>query len=160
MSNKTSDKNVAFEKRGGQAMTQEQEVAINNIKTFIKSIRSDLAEESRDNQQLADDMETVLNMLKEKDKYIKNADNITTEMNDDIKNLTAEIKQKDKEIENLQKELNKENKRCMFEEQVIDLMAECIEWIGKSNGMPLDREHGENYTKKDIKEYFERKLRD
>lgn len=51
-------------------MTKEQE-AINNIKVFIRSIKSDLAEESEDNQKLANDIETVLSMLKEKDKKIE-----------------------------------------------------------------------------------------
>lgn len=50
-------------------MTKEQE-AINNIKVFIRSIKSDLAEESEDNQKLANDIETVLSMLKGKDKQI------------------------------------------------------------------------------------------
>ena len=56
---------------GGQAMTKEEREAIENIKIFIKCIRSDLAEESEDNQKLSDDLETVLNMLKEKDKEIE-----------------------------------------------------------------------------------------
>lgn len=52
-------------------MTKEEREAIENIKIFIKCIRSDLAEESEDNQKLSDDLETVLNMLKEKDKEIE-----------------------------------------------------------------------------------------
>ena len=75
---------------GGQAMTKEQET-IHNIKTFIKSIRSDLAEESNDNQELADDIETVLNMLKEKDKEIKTL----TQTNKSYKGM---IRKKDRQI--------------------------------------------------------------
>ena len=56
-------------------MAKEQETT-NNIKIFIKSIRSDLAEDSKDNQKLANDIETVLNMLKEKDKEMEKKDKI------------------------------------------------------------------------------------
>lgn len=83
-------------------------------------------------------IETVLNMLKEKDKYIKDANDITTEMSNDIKKLTSEIEKKDK---------------------IIDLMAERIEWLCKSNGILLDKEHDENFTQQDIKQYFERKVK-
>lgn len=38
----------------------------------------------------------------------------------------------------------------------IDLMAERIEWLCKSNGILLDIEHGEKFNQKDIKQYFEK----
>ena len=37
--------------------------------------------------------------IKEKDRYIKNSEEITTEMNNDIKKLLLEIKKKDKQID-------------------------------------------------------------
>ncbi len=45
-------------------------------------------------------------------------------------------------------------------DKIIDLMAERIEWLCKSNGILLDKEHDENFTQEDIKQYFERKARD
>ena len=44
------------------------------------------------------------------------------------------------------------------QEKVIDEMAERIEWLLKSNAILLDIEHGENFTQKDIKQYFYRKV--
>lgn len=51
-------------------MTNEQREAVDNIKIFVKSIRSDLAEESEDNQELADALDTDLSLIKQKDKQI------------------------------------------------------------------------------------------
>lgn len=45
-------------------MTKEQREAVDDIKIFVKSIRSDLAEESEDNQELADALDTVLSLIK------------------------------------------------------------------------------------------------
>ena len=72
-------------------MTKEEE-AILNIKIFIKSIRSDLTEESKDNQKLADDIETVLNMLKEKDEEIEKKDKIIDLMAEFIEKVTVDLK--------------------------------------------------------------------
>lgn len=41
----------------------------------------------------------IIETLKEKDKYIKHSEEITTEMNEDINKLLIEIKQKDKQID-------------------------------------------------------------
>lgn len=43
-------------------------------------------------------------------------------------------------------------------DQIIDAMAERIEWLAKSNGILLDKEHDENFTMEDIKQYFENKV--
>ena len=73
-------------------MTKEEKEAINNIKVFIRSIRSDLTEESEDNQKLANDIETLLSMLKEKDAEIEKKDNaikkIINRLDNDIKRIT------------------------------------------------------------------------
>ena len=103
-------------------MTKEQEV-IKYIETRIKICNenadicddNDFDEEATYLREESYMLETVLNMLKEKD---------------------AEIEKKDK---------------------IIDLMAERIEWLCKSNGILLDREHDENFIQEDIKQYFERK---
>ena len=81
-------------------------------------------------------IETVLNMLKEKDEKIAKYEKIYKEY--DCYRWVKELEKKDK---------------------IIDLMAERIEWLCKSNGILLDKEHDENFTQQDIKQYFERKAR-
>lgn len=61
-------------------MTKEQEKAKENVKIFIKSIRSDLVEKSKDNQELANDFETVLSILQEQQEENKKKDKIIEEM--------------------------------------------------------------------------------
>lgn len=56
-------------------------------------------------------------------------------------------------IKEQQEEMEKKDK-------IIDLMAERINWLCKTNGILLDREHGVNFTEEDIKQYFERKVED
>ena len=123
-------------------MTKEQEARIKLLEDFIKIDFSNpmgwTGYYDTELKELSNAIETVLNMLKEKDKYIKDANDITTEMSNDIKKLTSEIEKKDK---------------------IIDLMAERIEWLCKSNGILLDKEHDENFTQQDIKQYFERKVK-
>lgn len=41
----------------------------------------------------------IIETLKEKDKYIKHSEEITTDMNEDINKLLSEIEEKDKQIE-------------------------------------------------------------
>ena len=77
------------------------------------------------------DLETVLNMLKEKDKLYHKA--------------LGDLVKADRENIQLKKQ--------------IDLMAERIEWLCKRNGILLDREYNENFTQEDIKQYFERKVK-
>ena len=92
-------------------------------------------------------IETVLNMLKEKDKLIN-------------EQLKENVK--------LQKELNEENKRCMilanddkFKEQVIDLMAEEINETdrGYTDYCEMKIECDRN-CKDCIKRYYERKSKE
>lgn len=65
-----------------------------------------------------------------------------------LKQNSAELAEKSAKIE----KKDKKNK-------IIDLMAERIEWLCKSNGILLDKEHDENFTQEDIKKYFERKVK-
>lgn len=60
----------------------------------------------------------------------------------------------DKEVEYLKIVLNLIEKQ----EKVMDYMVDRIEWLMKSNGIMLDFEHKDNFTKEDIKEYFYRKV--
>ena len=112
-------------------MTNEQKVRIDRLERYLISDKMNIYTEVRVN-----DLDTVLSLIKEQQE----------------------------KIENLQKELNEENKRCMilanndkFKEQVIDLMAKCIDVelssarlgaLLNKNVKPL-----ETY-KEDIKKYF------
>ena len=122
-------------------MTKEQE-AIERLNSLIKvnkdffENQGDMLIDKRDIQAL----ETVLSMLKEKDKLI----------NEQLKENVS-----------LQKELNEENKRCMilanndkFKEQIIDLMAEEIAFYQDINSY----EDIKTY-KKQIKQYLERRVK-
>lgn len=138
-------------------MTKEQEEAIKTMKHWI-----DFEKQNKDKINKADELikiqETVLNMLKEKDKEIEElkqalARNIA-------KNFTSSMKESAKSKEDLEM-LNKgwqiEIKK---KDKIIDLMAERIEWLCKSNGILLDKEHDENFTQDEVKQYFERKIRE
>lgn len=69
-----------------------------------------------------------------------------------LKQNSAEIEQKNTELAEKSAEIEKKDK-------IIDLMAERIEWLCKSNGILLDKEHDENFIQQDIKQYFERKVK-
>ena len=127
-------------------MTKEEE-AILNIKIFIKSIRSDLTEESKDNQKLADDIETVLNMLKEKDEEIEklkveneNVWKLNANMSQRHLSDIFRIKKKDKQIDLMAKYINK-----------IDVSEDFCE------GKTMCDENCENCIKQYFKEIAERK---
>ena len=83
-----------------------------------------------------------------------------------IKELQKENEEKDKEIETLKRDFKIVDQECSRlerkeakQDKIIDLMAERIEWLCKRNGILLDREHNENFTQEDIKQYFERKVK-
>lgn len=88
-------------------MIKEQEEIIKEIKTYIHNYIMESFDDdgytqykiSEEEQEFFNNIETVLNMLKEKDKYIKDANDITTEMSNDIKKLTSELEKKDKIID-------------------------------------------------------------
>ena len=52
---------------------------------------------------------------KEKDKYIKNSENITTEMSNDINKLLLEIKEKDKQIDLMARAFKQDDVRSVEE---------------------------------------------
>ncbi len=91
-------------------MTNEQREAIEYIQKqidyfkeqikFIEAVDCDYYEEEYElYKNRIKQFSTVLSLIKEQDKYIKDANDITTEMSNDIKKLTSEIKKKDKQLE-------------------------------------------------------------
>ena len=72
--------------------------------------------------------------------------NTIPKISDAIDTVLSLIKEQEEEIEK--------------KDKIIDLMAERINWLCKTNGILLDREHGVNFTEEDIKQYFERKVED
>ena len=85
-------------------MTNEQRKAIELLERIhVSYFLSGMIEQSNyivDKAYEADKaIDTVLSLIKEQDKYIKDANDITTEMSNDIKKLTSEIEKKDKQID-------------------------------------------------------------
>ena len=136
-------------------MTKEQEEAIEKLEHIKKEYKGSTKAPNINVRNIAmkkiQAIETVLSMLKEKDKLIN-------------EQLKENVK--------MQKELNEENKRCMilanndkFKEQVIDLMAEYISKIDIEEDICIKNKTNpdwcnEDYTncKNCIKQYFERKV--
>lgn len=76
---------------------------------------------------------TVLNLIdklknenEQKDKYIKNSEDITTEMKNDINKLLLEIKEKDKQIKDLKLRKDNQEKRFKIYKENIDKQHEEI----------------------------------
>ena len=115
-------------------MTKEQETIerLNRFKTIKVLCTKTFAMTTEQLKVLQEDIETVLTMLKEKDKYIKDANDITTEMSNDIKKLTSEIEKKDK---------------------IIDLMADELVEAHKWFYSEFD-----NFNKEDFIKYFANKV--
>lgn len=87
-------------------MTNEERKAINNIKAFIRSIRSDLVEESEDNQELANDLDTALLLIQEQQEEIErlktdngNVWQLNANMSKRHLKDICKLKQKDKQID-------------------------------------------------------------
>ena len=137
-------------------MAKEQEEAIDYVQKqidyfkeqikFIEAVGSDYYDEEYElYKNRVKQFETVLSMLKEKDKKIeyykkqkKYDEQFKHELLEEIRCLNLDKDEKDKQI---------------------DLMAERIEWLCKTNGILLDKEHGINFTEDDVKQYFERKVK-
>lgn len=137
-------------------MIKEQEEAIDYVQKqidyfkeqikFIEAVGSDYYDEEYElYKNRVKQFETVLSMLKEKDKKIeyykkqkKYDEQFKHELLEEIRCLNLDKDEKDKQI---------------------DLMAERIEWLCKTNGILLDKEHGINFTEDDVKQYFERKVK-
>ena len=129
-------------------MTKEQE-AIEIAKKFTKMDFSNpmgwTGYYDTELKELSQAIETVLNMLKEKDRQINSK-------NGTINALQCALKERIEERDRKDDIVTKQNK-------IIDLMAERIEWLCKNFGILLDEEHDENFTQEDIKQYFERKVK-
>lgn len=126
-------------------MTKEQEAIerLNRFKTIKVLYGNTFAMTTEQLRILQEDIETVLNMLKEKDRQINSK-------NGTINALQCALKERIEERDRKDDIVTKQNK-------IIDLMAERIEWLCKNFGILLDEEHDENFTQEDIKQYFERK---
>ena len=130
-------------------MTKEQEVAIK----YLEDMKNNLKDLNKSGYVYAkENIETVLNMLKEISAESAEKDKIIAEKSAEIEKLKRDFKIVDQECSRLERKEAKQDK-------IIDLMAERIEWLCKRNGILLDREHNENFTQEDIKQYFERKVK-
>lgn len=145
-------------------MTKEQEEAIKDVKNYIHDIISESIDEdgytryeiSEEEQEFFNNIEKLLNILKEKDAEIEKykkllADNLAKGLNDSIKAKSKAENDLYDFAEGVQEDLDTKDK-------IINLMAERINWLCKTNGILLDKEHGENFDKEDIKQWFERKV--
>lgn len=130
-------------------MTKEEKEAINNIKVFIRSIRSDLTEESEDNQKLANDIETLLSMLKEKEAEIEKLKKDFKIVDEECSRLERKEAKQDKIIEVMtlfMSNLDIDEEICKHQVQ-----AFCD---NKPEGVTLD------VCAKCIKQYFEKQAKE
>ena len=133
-------------------MSEEEKEAIeivdNKIWELMNTVCGNCIIEEYERNNYQEAIEIVLNMLKKKDKEVhcleqekqdawEEWNNLEQSSYEEEKKLKAEIEEKDK---------------------IIEAMAERIEWLAKSNGILLDKEHDENFTQEDIKQYFENKV--
>lgn len=88
---------------------------------------------------------------------VQNANWIGISNQSAIKNVLNMLKEKDKLYHKALGDLVKADRENIQLKKQIDLMAERIEWLCKSNGILLDKEHDENFTQEDIKKYFKQK---
>ena len=146
MSNKTSDKNVA---------NIEDDVKIlNNFCEYEDAVvLTDYA--------LTLVQEAIEHILAEREQMLKEREKYTIRLTDEEYRKVIENAQRDTSNDTviahkfavMQQQIEQKDKR-------INLMAERIEWLCKSNGILLDKEHDENFTQEDVKQYFERKVED
>ena len=117
---------------------------VEHLKKYIEYLRGKIDEYKKKNKDLSNQ---ILMLYKEQD------------------NNAARIDKKNAEIEKykylyqkaLDNTIEADRENIQLKKQ-IDLMAERIEWLCKSNGILLDKEHDENFTQEDIKKHFERKV--
>lgn len=70
-------------------------------------------------------IDTVLSLIKEQEKYIKDANDITEEMNRDIMRLIYELKQKDKQIDLMAEAFKQDDVRTV--EEIKQYFASLVE---------------------------------
>lgn len=154
-------------------MTKEQEETINRLEKLINIRKNKAGQIKYDNCICSTtDIETILNMLKEKDEAIKKykkllADNLVKGLNNslqakqkadtDLEDLNEgwkiELNKKDKMIDLL---VNKLNQGCkVFENGEIKEIVEIYEKIKSTSDL-----RGIELRKECIKQYFERKVED
>lgn len=104
-----------------------------------------ISEEGKYN--LADDIETVLNMLKEKDEE-------TEHYKKKNKDLSKQLLMLYKEQDNYNARIEKKNEELKRKDKIIDLMARAIDNYDSQLVINIfkDKEH--------VKEYFERKVKE
>lgn len=100
-------------------MTNEQRVRVDRLERYLIADKINLYTTVR-----TDDLDTVLSLIKEQDKYIKDANDITTEMSNDIKKLTSEIKKKDKQIDLMAKYWNASLSMCDNCDKIVEKYEE------------------------------------
>ena len=123
-------------------LSEDEKKAIEKLnKLTTTKFNNDYSIDSEDKKAI----ETVLNILKDKDRQINSK-------NGTINALQHALKERTEERDRKEDIVTKQNKQ-------IDLMAERIEWLCKNFGILLDEEHDENFTQEDIKQYFERKVK-
>ena len=147
-------------------MTKEQEKAIEILRRMIKSyIKADeCGLSNNDFKYEIKAMETVLNMLKEKDKkieyYKKQKDydmQFRHELLEQIRCLNLDKDHNSAEIEQKNTELAEKSAEIEKKDRIIDLMAEFIEKVT----VDLKIAFGENmlWNRNEIKQYFEREAK-
>lgn len=128
------------EKRENQktelAILNEKQKDMNKLINDVKSYKGQFKRQEKQIRELQKEN-------KEKDKYIKHSEEITTEMNEDINKLLIEIKEKDKQIDELVKYIDSnnyvDNEECQFQ------------WDFK-----IEKCAGNGDCKDCIKQYFEK----
>lgn len=123
-------------------MTNEQRESIDYLKESVLIYKNTIPK-------ISDAIDTVLSLIKEQEKYIKDANDITEEMNGDIMRLIYELKQKDKQIE-LMAESIELQQYANIDTSNLDLVCEKLKCNKKCELVEKDC----------IKQYFERKVED
>ena len=140
------------------------------LQIYIEQLTNDLYR----NEKIEVDSKKILELLS----YLTSNENISTEMKtateyqnrkitdilhkkevEQLKKYIKYLEQNSAEIKQKNTELAEKSAEIEKKDKIIDLMAERIEWLCKSNGILLDKEHDENFIQQDIKQYFERKVK-
>lgn len=102
--------------------------------------------------------EEAIEYLKEHINYFKEQIKFIEAVDCDYYDEEYELyKNRVKQFETVLNMLKENSEEKEKKDKIINLMAERIGWLCKSNGILLDKEHDENFTQEDIKQYFERK---
>ena len=146
-------------------MTKEQEEAIEYFKKHIKYFEEQIKfieatdcdyydEELELYQNRVKQFNTVLSMLKEKDKQIDKLKKHNDELLRKLRNRVKEVKKLEK-YSLYKKEFSRLNKQLQNKDKIIDLMAEDMAFDNEINSMEDIRT-----IKEQIKQYFENKAKE